>query len=159
MFPHKPAACAPSNALLPSGWEMKTTETGISYFVDHNTGDTTFQDPRTPSTSIRTLQDILVTPEGDPLPAGWEARRKLNVDGSEGQIYFVNHNKRETSWLDPRSGNLEHAGEDVEETRGLPKGWEVKWGKGGKKYYVNHNERKTTWDDPRVEAPSSSIMI
>jgi hypothetical protein len=67
-------------------------------------------------------------------------------------VYFVNHNNRETSWDDPRSGILEKWEEDVKQHGELPKGWEVKWGEGGRKYFVNHNERKTTWDDPRVEA-------
>ena len=29
-----------------SGWEMRMTEDGMRYFVDHNTRSTTFQDPR-----------------------------------------------------------------------------------------------------------------
>jgi hypothetical protein len=31
---------------LPFGWEMRFTELGVRYFVDHNTRTTTFQDPR-----------------------------------------------------------------------------------------------------------------
>ena len=31
---------------LPEGWEMRYTEEGVRYFVDHNTRETTFQDPR-----------------------------------------------------------------------------------------------------------------
>ncbi len=31
---------------LPHGWEMRTTEDGSPYFVDHNTRTTTFDDPR-----------------------------------------------------------------------------------------------------------------
>ena len=31
---------------LPTGWEMRLTEDGRQYFVDHNTRQTTFQDPR-----------------------------------------------------------------------------------------------------------------
>ena len=31
---------------LPPGWEMRLTEDGMRYFVDHNTRSTTFQDPR-----------------------------------------------------------------------------------------------------------------
>jgi len=150
--PHEAAtlSSAASNAPLPPGWEMKTTPTGRPYFIDHNTRDTTFQDPHTPSAPIELPGNISVTLEGDPLPAGWEARRTPDVDGSEGRVYFVNHNKRETSWHDPRSGILEKWEEDAKEKGELPKGWEVKWGEDGKKYFVDHNERKTTRDDPRV---------
>lgn len=31
---------------LPPGWEIRFTEEGARYFVDHNTRTTTFQDPR-----------------------------------------------------------------------------------------------------------------
>jgi hypothetical protein len=31
---------------LPPGWEIRLTEDGVRYFVDHNTRTTTFQDPR-----------------------------------------------------------------------------------------------------------------
>jgi E3 ubiquitin-protein ligase NEDD4 len=34
---------------LPSGWEMRMTNTGRIYFVDHNTKITTWDDPRLPS--------------------------------------------------------------------------------------------------------------
>jgi E3 ubiquitin-protein ligase NEDD4 len=33
---------------LPDGWEMRTTETGRAYFIDHATKTTTWQDPRLP---------------------------------------------------------------------------------------------------------------
>jgi len=31
---------------MPHGWEMRFTDEGVRYFVDHNTKSTTFQDPR-----------------------------------------------------------------------------------------------------------------
>ena len=34
---------------MPSGWEMRMTNTGRIYFVDHNTKITTWDDPRLPS--------------------------------------------------------------------------------------------------------------
>lgn len=37
---------APDEPPLPPGWEIRLTEDGIRYFVDHNTRTTTFQDPR-----------------------------------------------------------------------------------------------------------------
>ena len=46
---------APANrvtlGLLPSGWEIRKSLTGRIYFVDHNTGTTTWVDPRLPSTA------------------------------------------------------------------------------------------------------------
>ena len=37
---------------LPYGWEMRLTEDGMKYFVDHNTRTTTFQDPRPGATVV-----------------------------------------------------------------------------------------------------------
>jgi hypothetical protein len=31
---------------LPTGWEKRLTEDGVTYFVDHSSRTTTFQDPR-----------------------------------------------------------------------------------------------------------------
>lgn len=36
----------PDEPPLPPGWEIRYTEEGVRYFVDHNTRTTTFQDPR-----------------------------------------------------------------------------------------------------------------
>jgi uncharacterized protein YbdZ (MbtH family) len=145
---------APADTALPAGWEQVTSSERL-YFVDHNTHTTTFQDPRKPLDPNIPPPNISVTLEGDPLPAGWKARRLINSDGSEGRLYFVNHNKRENSWEDPRLGLDEKREEDVKEKGELPKGWEVKWSEAGRKYFVNHNEKKTTWDDPRGVANSS----
>jgi uncharacterized protein YbdZ (MbtH family) len=93
------------------------------------------------------------------MPAGWEAMRKIKADGSEGRLYFVNHNKKVTSWDDPRSGILEKREEEARENGELPKGWEVSWSGGGRKYFVDHNNRKTTWNDPRIKPSSSGIGI
>lgn len=38
---------------LPPGWEIKVTEQGVQYFVDHNTRTTSFEDPRSIVSSKR----------------------------------------------------------------------------------------------------------
>lgn len=32
-----------------------------------------------------------------PLPAGWEEAK-----AADGKTYYINHNKKNTSWIDPR---------------------------------------------------------
>ena len=32
-----------------------------------------------------------------PLPAGWEEAKS-----SDGKVYFIDHNNKRTSWIDPR---------------------------------------------------------
>lgn len=36
-----------SDQPLPEGWEMRYTEQGVPFFIDHNTKTTTYEDPRT----------------------------------------------------------------------------------------------------------------
>ena len=72
-------------------------------------------------------------PQLDSLPTGWESR----ID--EGRVYFVDHNRRTTTWLDPRKSLLDN----------LPIGWEKRLADNGKTYYVDHNTRTTTWEHPR----------
>lgn len=47
---------------LPPGWEIRLTEDGVRYFVDHNTRTTTFQDPR-PGAPKGCVQHLYVTEE------------------------------------------------------------------------------------------------
>ena len=36
-----------SDQPLPEGWEMRFTEQGVPFFIDHSTKTTTYNDPRT----------------------------------------------------------------------------------------------------------------
>jgi hypothetical protein len=74
---------------LPEGWEMRKTQDGRVYFVDHNTKSTSWDRP------VRSqLLEAMETPP--PLPEGWEQRKT-----QEGRVYFVNHNTKSTSWVRP----------------------------------------------------------
>ncbi|OZJ02783.1 putative E3 ubiquitin-protein ligase hulA [Bifiguratus adelaidae] len=88
---------------LPAGWEMRTTQEGRPYFVDHNTRTTTWVDPRRQQ-YIRTMgpgssNQFQVQPVSQlgPLPSGWEMRLT-----STARVYFVDHNTKTTTWDDPR---------------------------------------------------------
>jgi uncharacterized protein YbdZ (MbtH family) len=58
---------------------VKRDQNGRLYFVDHNSKQTTWADPR-------------------PLPAGWEQRQDKNT----GRMYYIDHVNRSTAWVDPR---------------------------------------------------------
>ncbi|KND02049.1 NEDD4 family E3 ubiquitin-protein ligase [Spizellomyces punctatus DAOM BR117] len=103
-----------------------------------------------------------------PLPNGWEQRFT-----PEGRPYFVDHNTRTTTWLDPRRVQQQSRGSFGQQlTQGqaasqlaiaqqqsvaalgpLPSGWEMRMTNTGRTYFVDHNAKITTWDDPRL--PSS----
>ncbi|XP_060563358.1 transcriptional coactivator YAP1-A-like isoform X6 [Ruditapes philippinarum] len=102
---------------LPPGWEMAKTPQGQIYFLNHVTQQTTWQDPRKPNFNINksnvplgqqtppnvspnvSLQNLhqLQGLQNMQLPEGWE-----QAVTPEGEMYFINHNERTTSWFDPR---------------------------------------------------------
>lgn len=95
------------------------------------------------------------------LPAGWEQRQT-----PEGRAYFVDHNTRTTTWVDPRrqqyirmygnnpaGNNTTIQQQPVSQLGPLPSGWEMRLTNTARVYFVDHNTKTTTWDDPRL--PSS----
>ncbi|RXK40463.1 E3 ubiquitin-protein ligase NEDD4 [Tremella mesenterica] len=101
----------------------------------------------------------VTTAGSGPLPAGWEQRFT-----PEGRPYFVDHNTRTTTWVDPRrqtllrvigpgQGNLSVQPQTVSQLGPLPSGWEMRLTSTARVYFVDHNTKTTTWDDPRL--PSS----
>ncbi|XP_012514685.1 PREDICTED: transcriptional coactivator YAP1 isoform X8 [Propithecus coquereli] len=95
----------PDDVPLPAGWEMAKTSSGQRYFLNHIDQTTTWQDPRkamlsqmnvTAPTSPPVQQNLMNSASG-PLPDGWE--QAMTQDG---EIYYINHKNKTTSWLDPR---------------------------------------------------------
>ncbi|KAK9471667.1 uncharacterized protein V1510DRAFT_182690 [Dipodascopsis tothii] len=93
------------------------------------------------------------------LPPGWEQRHT-----PEGRTYFVDHNTRTTTWVDPRrqqyirmygpnTTNTTIQQQPVSQLGPLPSGWEMRLTNTARVYFVDHNTKTTTWDDPRL--PSS----
>jgi len=93
------------------------------------------------------------------LPAAWEQRHT-----PEGRVYFVDHNTRTTTWVDPRrqqyirmygqnANNQTIQQQPVSQLGPLPSGWEMRLTNTARVYFVDHNTKTTTWDDPRL--PSS----
>ncbi|KAI0050068.1 ubiquitin-protein ligase [Auriscalpium vulgare] len=93
------------------------------------------------------------------LPAGWEERYT-----PEGRPYFVDHNTRTTTWVDPRrqtiirvmgpnGQNTALQPQTISQLGPLPSGWEMRLTSTARVYFVDHNTKTTTWDDPRL--PSS----
>lgn len=201
---------------LPGGWERREDNLGRTYYVDHNSRQTTWTRP-TASTGSgeqrsqmeaqtqaeRTRHQNRMLPEdrtgasspsiagngtnsppnGPPppagqsasavsmmatgattagtgeLPAGWEQRHT-----PEGRAYFVDHNTRTTTWVDPRrqqyirmygqnANNTTIQQQPVSQLGPLPSGWEMRLTNTARVYFVDHNTKTTTWDDPRL--PSS----
>ncbi|KAJ9642428.1 hypothetical protein H2201_004823 [Coniosporium apollinis] len=195
---------------LPPGWERREDHLGRTYYVDHNTRQTTWIRPaatgfnqseqrtaleaqtqvertrhqnrmlpedRTGANSPTLSERQPTLPSGPSanavsmmatgattagtgeLPSGWEQRHT-----PEGRPYFVDHNTRTTTWVDPRrqqyirmygqnaqNGTIQQ--QPVSQLGPLPSGWEMRLTNTARVYFVDHNTKTTTWDDPRL--PSS----
>ncbi|XP_013393837.1 transcriptional coactivator YAP1-A isoform X2 [Lingula anatina] len=92
---------------LPPGWDMARTPSGQPYYINHIDKTTTWHDPRKSVSSMNLSHHSTPPPSHQspnvsmqnlgPLPPGWE-----QAATPEGEIYFINHNDRNTSWFDPR---------------------------------------------------------
>lgn len=89
-----------------------------------------------------------------PLPAGWEQRLT-----PEGRPYYVDHNTRSTTWVDPRRQQFVRMSDPrsstnqvavhqqpVSQLGALPSGWEMRLTNTARVYFVDHNTKTTTWD-------------
>ncbi|CAF1011549.1 unnamed protein product [Rotaria sordida] len=74
---------------LPEGWERKHDNQGRTYFLNHISKTTQWEDPRRMDNNIFDM----------PLPQGFEMRYT-----KEGQVYFLDHNTKTTTFRDPRNG-------------------------------------------------------
>jgi E3 ubiquitin-protein ligase NEDD4 len=147
---------------LPEGWEA-TGPRGRTYYVDHNTRNTTWARPSAASSNQdvdHQAQDKETNTAGSgSLPAGWEERYT-----PEGRPYYVDHNTRTTTWVDPRRQTIIRVmgpngqstslqPQTISQLGPLPSGWEMRLTSTARVYFVDHNTKTTTWDDPRL--PSS----
>uniref|UniRef100_A0A8C8VJV3 WWC family member 3 n=1 Tax=Pelusios castaneus TaxID=367368 RepID=A0A8C8VJV3_9SAUR len=81
-----------------------------------------------------------------PLPAGWEEARDF-----DGRLFYIDHNTRQTSWIDPRdriTKPLTFADCVGDE---LPLGWETVYDQQIGIYYMDHINQLTQIEDPREQ--------
>jgi len=162
---HSISATEDQYGSLPEGWERRVDPLGRRYYVDHTTGATTYYRPLTVKPHVQTNAELdqpnqsgtaqsggdavsgdsggATTAGSGSLPAGWEERHT-----PEGRPYYVDHNTRTTTWVDPRRG--QGAPLTISNLGPLPSGWEMRLTSARRAYFVNHNIKTTTWDDPRV---------
>ncbi|KAK3097984.1 hypothetical protein FSP39_015053 [Pinctada imbricata] len=98
---------------LPAGWAMGVAPSGRVFYIDHNTEQTTWEDPRqtmqhhrvasmrsaaeAPGLQQRASSNEDLLRNLGPLPSGWEERTH-----SDGRVFYINHSTKTTQWEDPR---------------------------------------------------------
>ncbi|XP_072943035.1 E3 ubiquitin-protein ligase Nedd-4 isoform X3 [Epargyreus clarus] len=118
---------------------------------DETDGST--ESTRSSSASSAQSQNL---PNSDGLPSGWSMQHAPN-----GRIFFIDHNQRTTTWIDPRTGCASslpsaaaaNAGAEADELGALPEGWEERVHSDGRIFFIDHNTRTTQWEDPRLSNP------
>ncbi|XP_013768304.1 membrane-associated guanylate kinase, WW and PDZ domain-containing protein 2a isoform X9 [Pundamilia nyererei] len=80
------------------------------------------------------------------LPDNWEMAYT-----EKGEVYFIDHNTKTTSWLDPRLAKKAKPPEECKEDE-LPYGWEKIDDPIYGSYYVDHINRRTQFENPVLEA-------
>uniref|UniRef100_A0A8D0BRN8 WW and C2 domain containing 2 n=1 Tax=Salvator merianae TaxID=96440 RepID=A0A8D0BRN8_SALMN len=78
---------------LPDGWEEARDYDGKVFYIDHNTKQTSWIDPRDRLTKPLSFADCV----GDELPWGWEAAYDPQIG-----IYYIDHINQTTQIEDPR---------------------------------------------------------
>lgn len=112
-----------NNEGLPEGWTMQVAPNGRVFFINHNDKKTTWVDPRTGRPSPLPAQSNVPNRRHEddlgPLPEGWEER--VHTDG---RIFFIDHNTRQTQWEDPRISNPSIAGPAIPYNRDYKRKYE-----------------------------------
>ncbi|XP_047516489.1 E3 ubiquitin-protein ligase NEDD4 isoform X5 [Pieris napi] len=119
----------------------------------HDESDGSSESTRSSSASSTQSQNL---PNSDGLPPGWSMQRAPN-----GRVFFIDHNNKTTTWVDPRTGcasnlpsaALASAGAEADELGPLPEGWEERVHTDGRIFFIDHNTRITQWEDPRLSNP------
>uniref|UniRef100_A0A3B3TU16 Membrane associated guanylate kinase, WW and PDZ domain containing 2 n=1 Tax=Poecilia latipinna TaxID=48699 RepID=A0A3B3TU16_9TELE len=101
--------------------------------------------PKSPSKSPSKVPDADEEELG-PLPDNWEMAYT-----EKGEVYFIDHNTKTTSWLDPRLAKKAKPPEECREDE-LPYGWEKIDDPIYGSYYVDHINRRTQFENPVLEA-------
>ncbi|XP_058804141.1 E3 ubiquitin-protein ligase NEDD4 isoform X2 [Phymastichus coffea] len=130
---------------------------------DNQTGHNSQNDDNvdSPAGSRRSSEQNIESPRalnGEGLPPGWSMQLAPN-----GRMFFIDHNERATTWVDPRTGrpssipwhNVPSATprNDIDQVGPLPEGWEERVHSDGRIFFIDHNTRTTQWEDPRLSNP------
>ncbi|KAF7365181.1 E3 ubiquitin-protein ligase [Mycena venus] len=108
----------------------------------------------------RVRQVLAILPPEPPHPRLAMRMFRCRLDGRSGALqrgrpYFVDHQTRTTTWVDPRRNGVQAATVPAATMATanlgpLPSGWEMRLTSTGRVYFVDHNTKTTAWDDPRV---------
>ncbi|XP_026218272.1 membrane-associated guanylate kinase, WW and PDZ domain-containing protein 2a isoform X2 [Anabas testudineus] len=127
--------------------EDKSTDASGDIAPQSNQAEATTEVPKDDGQSPKiTVAKPEENDELGPLPDNWEMAYT-----EKGEVYFIDHNTKTTSWLDPRLAKKAKPPEECKEDE-LPYGWEKIDDPIYGSYYVDHINRRTQFENPVLEA-------
>ncbi|KAI5109125.1 membrane-associated guanylate kinase, WW and PDZ domain-containing protein 3 isoform X2 [Silurus meridionalis] len=117
-----------------------------SYTQSNSSSSVTRGGGSSSSELVRTWSSLSRDDSLEPLPYNWEMAYT-----ETGMVYFIDHNTKSTTWLDPRLVKKAKAPEKCEDGE-LPYGWEEIEDAQYGTYYVDHINQRTQFENPVVEA-------
>ncbi|XP_044042244.1 membrane-associated guanylate kinase, WW and PDZ domain-containing protein 2a isoform X14 [Siniperca chuatsi] len=127
--------------------EDKSTDASGDIAPQSNTAEAPIEAPKEDGLSPKiTVPKPEENDELGPLPDNWEMAYT-----EKGEVYFIDHNTKTTSWLDPRLAKKAKPPEECKEDE-LPYGWEKIDDPIYGSYYVDHINRRTQFENPVLEA-------
>ncbi|XP_054608768.1 membrane-associated guanylate kinase, WW and PDZ domain-containing protein 2a isoform X18 [Dunckerocampus dactyliophorus] len=143
----RPVVNGNSITLTPESSEHEDKSTlGDALPPPGNMADVPTEAPNDPTQSPKILPNLEANDELGPLPDNWEMAYT-----EKGEVYFIDHNTKTTSWLDPRLAKKAKPPEECKEDE-LPYGWEKIEDPIYGSYYVDHINRRTQFENPVLEA-------
>ncbi|XP_074037409.1 E3 ubiquitin-protein ligase Nedd4 isoform X1 [Leptinotarsa decemlineata] len=151
----------PRFQLCQMNFGRRSTENGLSESDDQldsmsnnsSRRDSTVSSSTSNSNSQNNLEGL-----SEGLPLGWSVQRAPN-----GRLFFIDHNEKTTSWVDPRTGRASPMPNQAttpvinkrpdDDLGPLPEGWEERVHSDGRIFFIDHNTRTTQWEDPRLSNP------
>ncbi|KAK3574904.1 hypothetical protein QTP86_018369, partial [Hemibagrus guttatus] len=117
-----------------------------SYTQSNSSSSVTRGGGSSSSELVRTWSSLSRDDSLEPLPYNWEMAYT-----EMGMVYFIDHNTKSTTWLDPRLVKKAKPPEKCEDGE-LPYGWEEIEDAQYGTYYVDHINQRTQFENPVVEA-------
>ncbi|XP_045777951.1 E3 ubiquitin-protein ligase Nedd-4 isoform X6 [Maniola jurtina] len=150
--PPTPPTSLPTPTALPAS-PPTSLPTNLPAVPSQDDTDGSTESTRSSTSSTSQSQNL---PNSDGLPPGWSMQRAPN-----GRIFFIDHNQKTTTWIDPRTGCASslpsaaaaNAGAEADGLGPLPEGWEERVHTDGRIFFIDHNTRTTQWEDPRLSNP------
>ncbi|CAF4236282.1 unnamed protein product [Rotaria socialis] len=127
---------------LPPGWEVRTDNSGRTYYLGHNRRRTTWIHPNPQNANITGQCQIHES----------EASAEFGSLMSDCTMAY-DHLSQNVTGIDPRTNqsiSRPTTHPEIMKNGPLPTPWDVRTAPSGRYYYIDHVNKRTTWQNPRV---------